>query len=816
MDADGANLPVDKFPETYPTQGDGPEGSIPNDLPKTVARILNQQSSPTSMNFHPVQQTLLLVGTIEGGTVLWEVGSMLKLVSINFEVWHIDLCSIPFQVKLLRDPVVVVHRVLWSPDGSLFGVAFSEHIVQIYSYHGGSDVRQHLEIDSHVGGVNDIAFVDRNSQLFVVTCGDDKTIKVWDVATGELQCTFDEHEASVYCLCPHYKDNIHSIFSTAMDGKIRLWLYDNMGSRIVFNAPGKLCTTMAYSSDGTRLFSCGTSTETFLVEWDEREGSIKRTYQGFSKPSVGVVQFDTIRNQFLAAGDNHSIRIWDMENVNLLATITAGGGLPASPGIHFNKDGTLLAVTANDNKIKILGTVDGLRLLESNKDFSFDASDESEAMKKLEISQCSADATARSAGVADKPVMDCHGMDGDTKNSRYVIPRLTEEVNYKSTSWKLTEIDDPAHCRSLRLHADVKPNEISRLIYTSAGNCILALASNGIHLLWRWPRNELNSGDKATTNVLPQLWQPSMGLLMTNDMDETNTEKVVPCFALSKTDSYLISASGGQISLYNMFTFKVLTKFMSPPPAATSLALHPQDNNVIAIGRNDSSILIYDIRFDAVKSTLMGHYERITGLAFSGALNVLVSVGADNQIIVWNSEVWEKRIGTFLQIPWRRPKVPLDSSIKFHQDQIHFLIVHGTQLGIYETTKLECVKQWFPGQSFAPIMHAEFSCDGQLIYASFLDGIVGIFGVSSLYLQCLVYPTAYLPIPACFEVEPLVIAAHPQEPNQFAVGLSNGEVMVLEPLESESNWGLAAPAEIESPSSMPTAAPAATSSSSSH
>lgn len=36
-------------------------GLISNlDLPKTVARILNEESSPMSMDFHPVQQNVLL------------------------------------------------------------------------------------------------------------------------------------------------------------------------------------------------------------------------------------------------------------------------------------------------------------------------------------------------------------------------------------------------------------------------------------------------------------------------------------------------------------------------------------------------------------------------------------------------------------------------------------------------------------------------------------------------------------------------------------------------------------------------------------
>jgi WD40 repeat protein len=82
----------------------------------------------------------------------------------------------------------------------------------------------------------------------------------------------------------------------------------------------------------SRLFSCGTSKdgEPHLVEWNESEGAVKRTYQGFRKRSMGVVQFDTTRNRFLAAGDEFLIKIWDMDNAGLLTTIDADGGLPVS------------------------------------------------------------------------------------------------------------------------------------------------------------------------------------------------------------------------------------------------------------------------------------------------------------------------------------------------------------------------------------------------------------------------------------------------------------------------------------------------------
>lgn len=67
-----------------------------------------------------------------------------------------------------------------------------------------------------------------------------------------------------------------------------------------------------------------------MVEWNESEGAIKRTYAGFRKKSVGVVQFDTTKNRFLAAGEDSQIKFWDVDSVNPLTSVDADGGLPVS------------------------------------------------------------------------------------------------------------------------------------------------------------------------------------------------------------------------------------------------------------------------------------------------------------------------------------------------------------------------------------------------------------------------------------------------------------------------------------------------------
>ena len=39
------------------------------------------------------------------------------------------------------------------------------------------------------------------------------------------------------------------------------------------------------------------------------------------------MQFDTTKNRFLAAGDEFTIKFWDMDNTSLLTTVDAEGGL---------------------------------------------------------------------------------------------------------------------------------------------------------------------------------------------------------------------------------------------------------------------------------------------------------------------------------------------------------------------------------------------------------------------------------------------------------------------------------------------------------
>ncbi|URD93243.1 CTLH [Musa troglodytarum] len=773
-----------------------------DDIPKTVARTLNQGSNVMSLDFHPIRQTILLVGTNVGDVDIWEVGSKERIAHKTFEVWDTGSCSTPLQASLIKDATISVNRCLWSPDGSILGVAFSKHLVQTYAFSLNAELGQVSEIDAHVGSVNDIAFSHPDKSLSIVTCGEDMTIKVWDATTGQKRYSFEGHEAPVYSVCAHRIESIEFIFSTGSDGKIKAWFYDGLGPRVEYDAPGHGCTTLAYSANGTRLFSCGTSKdgETHLVEWNETNGRIKRTYSGLRNRPFGVVQFDTSRN-LLAAGDESLIKFWNMDRAYMLTATDADGGLPPSPRLRFNREGSLLAVATSDSGIKILANADGQRLLTTTENRPSE-----EVGGPSQRVSTDAKATVDGTPAADVKQLRIPGDGG----------------------WKSSDIVDSAHLKALRLpDSPAAASRVVQLLYTNSGIAVLALGSDGIHKLWTWARVDHNPSGKSNASVAPRLWQPSNGAVMINDATGSNPEEgTCSCMALSNNDSYVISASGGKVSLFSLVASKLMTTLLSPPPAPTFLAFHPQNNNMIAIGTEDSGVLIYDAQTAAVTANLEGHQKRITGLAFSQSLDVLVSSGADAQLCMWSIDGWEKKMARFVRAPASHA-APLagDTKVQFHKNHPHLLVVHESQLSIYDG-KLECMHsvssapglldftftsllvlslapsdaadghvsflsrlQWSPRDALAAsISSATYSCDGLSVHAGFRDGAVGIFEADGLKLRCRIAPSAYLSpsIPGRGAVVyPVVIAAHPSAPNQIALGMTDGAVHVLEPSDAD-------------------------------
>ncbi|KAK1386239.1 hypothetical protein POM88_023974 [Heracleum sosnowskyi] len=141
-----------------------------------------------------------------------------------------------------------------------------------------------------------------------------------------------------------------------------------------------------------------------------------------------------------------------------------------------------------------------------------------------------------------------------------------------------------------------------------------------------------------------------------------------------------------------------------------------------------------------------------TGLAYSIALNILVSSAYNAEICSWRNFAFMKQSSRFLDIDG-----------------------HAVSL---EGPDLKPCTQWI---SRGRICDATYSCDGHTVYASFVMGYIAVLDSPSFTLRCIINLSAYKTLNPSLVVSTLAIAAHPSKPNWLDLGLSAGGVLMVEP-----------------------------------
>ncbi|KAJ4755182.1 Topless-related 1-like protein [Rhynchospora pubera] len=756
------------------------------DLPTTLVMALLVGSSVVSIDFNPVQQTILL-----GEISIWDLSSRERIHRESFGIRNNPALSAALQDAIDKENgFFSIRRVVWTTDGCFFAVAFCQHLVQMYRFSGKSNLTSQFEIDAHNGGINDIAFSQPIKKMFVVTGGDDGAIRVWSAVSGLLVHTFvANHSKPVISICARSQ----YILSASSDGRIQSWRYDKPEPEHEFQGP--VCSSVSFiaATGGSRLFSCGTmkdkSRSSFLMEWNEPHESVIRCYSGLSSHRDGALQFDMAGDCILAVGVDSRVKFWNVDQSVPLASIDAEGGLPRFPRVKFNKSGSILAVTADGNlAIKILASERGKAMLSPS-----DQPSTARTSSNMDDAGTSCTATVpfigpmTSAAIAE-PECDV----GTSKSEKETVAPMTpilvldqesngEDLAARNNAMCLNEIDEPSQCLSLRLPDMSLAGKVHKLVYTNGGDAILALASNGINKLWRWDKTCLNPFSKATARDPPIYSMPSDGLLI-NEVGPIDLE--AHSFALSKDDKYLISASGGPVSLFSIGDSQKLGSFLRPPSIASVFTFHPDNSNRVAIGMNDSTILIYEPQRKKVCHILNGHKKRVTGLSFSTKLNVLVSSGVDARLCIWNMETWKNEKTVRMELNQEGVNLA-HIGVEFHPDQVHLLVVHATQLRMYNAREMEQVHQWSPNDMM--IFSSAYSCDGEMVYACMTNKTVIVL-TRNLHTKFRINPGVYFSAER-LNVYPVVAAAHPSQPTQFAIGMSDGGVQIFEPLTSDGQWG---------------------------
>ncbi|UKZ55218.1 hypothetical protein TrVGV298_009037 [Trichoderma virens] len=248
-----------------------------------------------------------------------------------------------------------ISGLVFSPTGSILRKLFFKEKPDWISVSGNIENswgKQIQTLEGHEGRLESIAFSPNG--LLLTSSAKDKTVKVWNLATGTLRQTFTGYSNPVICMA--FTSDSQVLVSVSQDITIKLWdVTTGVLQQTIKNKYSTFSMVAAISPDGRWVAS--RSTDSSIVIFDRALGTWNYTS---SKPSEMTSPLAFSANGLLlAAASGADIIIWDTITCTLRQTLQDHYEREIVDSVAFSPDGQTLASSHNGSEVKLWDVING-------------------------------------------------------------------------------------------------------------------------------------------------------------------------------------------------------------------------------------------------------------------------------------------------------------------------------------------------------------------------------------------------------------------------------------------------------------------------